>query len=61
MRDSSVTVASRRDSLVAVRRLSSQALDNDGLSLRTGISPRQAVNQLAGQWGKFASCDERLA
>jgi hypothetical protein len=37
---------SHRDGVVAAIRISSQPLDDDQLAARTGISPRQRVNQL---------------
>src|ERR1700722_1824310 len=36
---------SHRDLIVAAIRVSSQPLDDDQLAARTGISPRQTVNQ----------------
>ncbi len=37
---------SHRDLIVAAIRVSSQPLDDDQLAARTGISPRQTVNQV---------------
>jgi DNA-binding GntR family transcriptional regulator len=37
---------SHRDRIVAAIRISSQPLDDDQLAARTGISPRQRVNQV---------------
>src|SRR5258708_34836634 len=37
---------SHRDLIVAAIRISSQPLDDDQLAARTGISPRQRVNQV---------------